>query len=551
MKNIFLILLILFEGTYTFGQAGDYNTSLSCEINANAWSEAPIRMDARRAVVKVNLRGSSGGFVSGCTGTLINRNTSDDHVEYYVYLAKHCISGMPPDPDMSRTDHKIIFNYQSPTGVTSATPIPNRGNFELQSTNLGSTDFEYMWETKVTEVAKYFWGDFALIKIETPPPPYFNFYYQGWNPWFLSSSWVPSTSGIHEPYEVIHHPKGDIKKISGAHSITPLTNPIATGCRVVMKIIDWLFGWIWGRRIVMEVICNYIDNPWLVMAYAEGTDEEGSSGAGLLDPGTTLIGALSGSIGNCFITPVTFGKFRNNYNEATVRNALNPSHNWLIDNFGMHGRQVDCYHDINLIRDGYLFPANHYQSNNAITVNAQNTAGNGGQKLTAFSGSNYTFNAGKSVTFNPGVDIQSGAVFVSKIQTCAMHKEADELKQLMLEKLNANKLPQSKKFEIDEYLTPEQQKTHGTKGEINVYPNPTNTGNLHLSVSFYDEYINTLSINITNMLGQNIYHVSYDHEFETKRVEKQIDINAQVPGIYIITVKANDQTFVSKILRTE
>src|SRR5439155_17440587 len=91
-----------------------------------------------------------------------------------------------------------------------------------------------------TVLGNYASSDFTLLQMSSAPPQSFNVYYSGW-----SHSASPATETF-----VIHHPSGDVKKIS--HDADPPTDGI-----------------------------NWGPNHWRIGSYEQGTTEPGSSGSPL------------------------------------------------------------------------------------------------------------------------------------------------------------------------------------------------------------------------------------------------------------------------------
>jgi len=293
MKRIIFLCVFAFLSIKSSAQSWD--ESADCHINAqdNGADYARVyRTPPREATVKI--RFSDGGT---CTGTLMNRKTGNGNLGFYMLTAKHCTDGVDFN-DM----HTLYFNYQSPDGNSNNTAITNRGIEDEQSgadpTNpliFENDGYEYRHRTQLRLVEDFSWGDFALVEILTPVPPHFNISFAGWNPsLFHNGIQVGTPMDFFEPYIGIHHPRGDIKKLSTAPYIHWNENPIATDCYTITVIIDVLFGWIWGHEISTQVICNWMDNPWFtVLGWQHGTTEPGSSGSGMFNRNNKQIGVLS------------------------------------------------------------------------------------------------------------------------------------------------------------------------------------------------------------------------------------------------------------------
>lgn len=535
-KPLIILLLCLWWSINSYAQ---YGTSKSCQVNAKDWhNSASSRNNIVRSVVRLNS--------IGCTGTLLNRKTSDNDVRHYILMARHCLSGVN-----LAGNNVVTFNFQSRDGNNANTADPsNRGAFWNQSTNYNSQAFEYLHETSFREVASYNWGDFCLLEMLTPPPAHFNYYYAGWTPREIPSIGLP-LSGTKYPYVNIHHPSMDIKKISGTPALAVLQTPIATGCITVTKIIDVLIGWIWKRKISTQVICNYVDNPWLMATWVEGVPEGGSSGSAIFDPWNQVIATCSGlPISGCVVKgPDTYGKFKNNYYNWKVKSTLNPGNDWWVDQWGMSGRQVSCYPDLSLT--GTYFPAAHYQPDNPISLNAQNTINTTGT-LTILGtsphlgfGPDYQFNAGNGVTLNPGFLVQQGANFQVSIQGCSQNKEPDPVVEYAKERITSIQLPSRLEFNIEDHLAPDQKQAYTKAGQIELYPNPTANGVSELSMNFFKE-VKALHVIVSDIYGRQVF--SYKAENVSGDVV-QIPLMSEAPGIYTITIAADNQRYARKLIK--
>jgi len=180
-----------------------------------------------------------------CTGQLIN-NCNDDGTPYFL-TANHCL-GNPQN-------WVFRFNWESPTCNTTTNAPTNKTVSGAALLAHGTV------------------SDYALLQLNTPPPESYNVYHTGWNRSILPASSVT----------VVHHPQGDIKKISLS------TQP---------------------------VVHDSLDNidSWLVSAWNDGTTEIGSSGSGLWDQNGLLVGQLYGGQASCqFNFNDYFGRFNTSY----------------------------------------------------------------------------------------------------------------------------------------------------------------------------------------------------------------------------------------------
>ncbi|MCC6938129.1 MAG: T9SS type A sorting domain-containing protein [Flavobacteriales bacterium] len=209
--------------------ARDLGESGACNINVIC-PEGDDWRDQIRSVAIITTGGS--GF---CTGTLLN-NCALDSTPYFL-TANHCVGA-----DVA--DWVFRFNWDSPTcDPTEDGPIDQTVSGCTLLVNSAGTDV-------------------AFVELSSIPPDEYNVFYSGWD----KSGTTPDTvCGI-------HHPSGDIKKIS--HSYGP----------ILQTNID---------------VGNGAADCWQVTVWDVGTTEPGSSGSGLWNQDHLLIGQLYGGAANC------------------------------------------------------------------------------------------------------------------------------------------------------------------------------------------------------------------------------------------------------------
>ena len=212
-----------------FRYAKDLGDSGPCNINVIC-PEGDDWRDQIRSVAIITTGGS--GF---CTGTLLN-NCALDSVPYFL-TANHCLS-----PDVA--DWVFRFNWDSP--VCDPTE-----NGPIDQTVSGCT----MLTSSTTT-------DMAFLQLNSIPPADYDVFYSGWD---KSGTTPDSVCGI-------HHPSGDIKKISLSQSpITQSNIDLGTGAA----------------------------DCWQVTVWNAGTTEPGSSGSALFNQNKMVIGQLYGGAANC------------------------------------------------------------------------------------------------------------------------------------------------------------------------------------------------------------------------------------------------------------
>ncbi len=215
-----------------FGSSGWCNNNVNCP-EGEPWQ------DDKRGVAMILTSGGS----RICSGSLVN-NVRQDETPYFL-TANHCLG--------SESTWIIMFNYESPT----CADIDGPTNMTISGTTLR---------------ASYSTSDFGLVQLSATPPESYAPYYNGWSNINTAAS---SAVGI-------HHPSGDIKKISFDYD--PLTST------------------------------NYLQSSgtthWRVGQWEDGTTEPGSSGSPLFDPTHRIVGQLHGGYASCeSLTPDWYGKF--------------------------------------------------------------------------------------------------------------------------------------------------------------------------------------------------------------------------------------------------
>jgi len=225
----------------SFGQSGSCNNNVHCP-EAAAWQN-----QVRSACMLV-VGGS--GF---CSGSLVN-NTSQDGTPY-ILTANHCYS--------NPATWVFWFNWESPT-------CPNPPNSPPYNSVSGAT-----------LKARYSDSDFCLVLMSSKPPSDYNVYYAGWN---KKDSAASSGAGI-------HHPSGDIKKIS--YSNTPYTSDTWAGTPP--------------------------DSHWRVN-WSDGVTEPGSSGSPIFDQYLHVVGQLHGGPSACTSSQEWdfYGKFAMSWEHGTT-----------------------------------------------------------------------------------------------------------------------------------------------------------------------------------------------------------------------------------------
>ena len=225
-----------YESTKNFGDAGDCNININCSEGSN-W-----KME-KNAVARVLIPIGDDSFWCSCA--LVN-NTLNNY-KPYVLTANHCIEG-GYDAEINYDASGMIFYwlYEHP-GCANSIVEPN-----YQRTSTGAT-----------VVANNAASDFALLLIYPNQDPRKVSgvipYYLGWD-----RSGNATSTGVG-----IHHPRGDVKKIS-TYTSTPAS-----------------------------VTVNGTTNGYWRVNWYSGTTETGSSGSPLINSNKRVIGQLSNGDASC------------------------------------------------------------------------------------------------------------------------------------------------------------------------------------------------------------------------------------------------------------
>ncbi len=209
---------------------GWFGWSGGCNVDINCNKDEAIQL-VKNAVVRIVFLGDE-----RCTGTLLNNTHRDGR--NYVLTAGHCIN-----TEYEANTALFYFSYESP--YCNGPDGSNSHSVSGATIRAGSDKM-----------------DFTLLELLDPVPVSFHPYYAGWD----NTSSAPSSS------YTIHHPQGDVKKIS--IETTPLT--ITS------------FGNEYDRN-----------KHWLVKHWESGTTEAGSSGSAIFDFKNHLRGSLTGGEADC------------------------------------------------------------------------------------------------------------------------------------------------------------------------------------------------------------------------------------------------------------
>jgi hypothetical protein len=242
------------KSSKAFGDSGSCHNNVICP-KWNNWQ------DEKRAVALI----INGGGQRICTGALVNNERQD--LTPYFLSANHCYDNNPHD-------WVFWFNYESSSCSNPSSEPAHNG---VSGSALKARDSA---------------SDFLLLELYARPPKSYDVHYAGW-----SNINTPSQSSVG-----IHHPNGDIKKIS-------LDNDPATSAAYQ----------------------GGSGNTHWEVSWDDGVTAVGSSGSPLFDQNHRIVGQLHGGTSYCSTpsAPDWYGKFSVSWNNGLAV-YLDP------DNTGIH-----------------------------------------------------------------------------------------------------------------------------------------------------------------------------------------------------------------------
>lgn len=545
-----LILRIIGYGQYTFVSPIP-TTSLSCHVNVNERSDQNFRNDVKRAEFMVQIPGCG-----QCSATLINRNTGQADLGQYFVTSWHCFK---TGSNCSGSE----FNFSNPITMTFNYQSPDATSHVFQANQTG-TVYQVSRQVRLVDKMDCAYGDFALCEIlGAPIPPHFNPYYAGWYP----SDLLINPLGA--PFADIEHPGGSIKKIAEVPFVEG-SSTVKQTCSVVTKVIDFLFGWIWGHRWSTQVICTYVQIPFVPIVdtkyeklgnFSFGTLEDGASGSGLFttNSGGTgsnrLIGTYSAAFpsNSCALINIGnnyWGKLTDEYYKQSVKNILNPPNKYWVDQGGIPGRQISCYPALNLTAEGggfNLYPANLYQQDNAIVLNSQTTFSTTGIIIVK-NGADFTFQAGQSIDLQTDFSVEQGATFDASIapSPCSLDNSTYRENEGRPHNLKKMPIPSEKQFDINKYKNITGDLSVSNISKFNVFPNPSR-GTVQVEL-FLQKQENNLALNIYDMYGRMVLAKNYSNVFFIK---ESLQLPNLRTGVYNLTVRTKDGTKSKKLFITQ
>lgn len=225
--------IVLSSVVHAYKNITGWGRSGSCNIDINCSQGRALQVQKRSVVLILRY-----GYAH-CSGTLVN-NVRQDGTPY-VLTANHCVDGY--ESQLSR--FVFVFNHEADTCGSTTT----RTTYSING---------------ATCVAKHKHSDFCLLLLSSMPTEEMHPYYAGWS----AISELPiAACGI-------HHPNGDVKKVSVAKNKFSYSKYEAE---------DHTFP----------------NNTHIELVWAYGTTEGGSSGSALFNQDRLVVGQLEGGYAAC------------------------------------------------------------------------------------------------------------------------------------------------------------------------------------------------------------------------------------------------------------
>ncbi len=442
----------LFKGTDAFGD------SESCEVDANC-SEGDNWRDQQRGVARISVK--SGSDYGWCSGSLVN-NTLGDCKPYFL-TADHCADGASVTDVLSWV---FYFNYEL-AGCNDPS--------ELEPTPSTMTG--------AVKKARGGWNgsDFYLVMFTSYIPIDYNLYFNGWK-----STNVASTSGVG-----IHHPAGDVKKISTYTST--LSNYGST---------HWSVGWSGTTN-------------------GHGVTEGGSSGSPLFNNNGRIVGTLTGGASYCSAPTAhdIYGKVSYSW-ASNGSSASSRLKDWLDPNNTnpgyIDGKDEDCT-DFPLIVD-------YYVESTSVVVGTMVHFVNLTLKNPAYSTSylwEFEGVSQSSTTIVTSPNRTFNQIGTFPVTLTATNSNGDTDSKTIYITVSTN--------DIDEL----------DNSGFEVYPNPSHN---EVFVKLNNSEKGKRAVRIYNMTGQMVYS-----ENSTVENESGIDVSGIPTGMYFIEVITEKNTYSKKL----
>lgn len=451
--------LSLSEISFVYRDVPDFllsrGSSDHCEVNVNC-PEGDNWQKQMRGVARIYVKEANGYF--WCSGSLVNNVLQN--LEPFLLTADHCGAEVSAEDLLQWV---FYFNYESPG-------CENPGNTPQTYSMTGATRLAH---------ANTNGSDFLLLKLTGDVPQEWEPYFNGW-----TTENTPSLSGV-----CIHHPAGDIKKIS------TYTDPLVSTQWGSVPNTHW------------EVTWTETESGW-------GVTEGGSSGAPLFDNNGRIVGTLTGGLAACDPggggpgtgpdKPDFYGKFSYSWDqngslpEQQLKYWLDPNNTGISYMPGMNAELTAAFiADETIILSGYSVLFNNLSSGIPITYS-------------------WTFEGGNPSTFNgknpPEILYEQGGLY--------------DVSLVVSDGNNVDSL------HLNDYIQ--------VVGR--VYPNPARD---KVNIYLESDLPALVRAEVFNAIGQKVAEAEYPDQANRLL---QVDVSHLPAGIYSIRLKIKQRFVFSKVL---
>jgi hypothetical protein len=338
-SHVFTTIASRFQKTtQDIGSSGACNVDIKC----SSLQSSQAFLDIRNSVAQMLYTDTLAGFIGLCTGQLLNDADASTQIPWF-YSANHCF-------DNESLPHKTAAQMQ-----TVASTLNTFWFFEAASCNVHATP-NY---SQLVDGATYLYNnpgaDSLFLRLRSAPPA--GAFFAGWDANLVS---------VGSQIVVIHHPMGDLKKVSQG-SVVRFSAP-------------------------EPPLPGGASSTFSEVKYTSGTTEQGSSGSGLFTfDGSQyrLRGALYG--GGALCTAITdsdwYSQFDKVYPDlAQYLSAIDYSDLWFNPNESGWGLNVIQHASRNIFavwftyaadgtRTWYVIPGGTWTSPTTFTATMYSTSG--------------------------------------------------------------------------------------------------------------------------------------------------------------------------------
>lgn len=498
MINV-LAFIHTFKNIFHYQEKSNLNTSATCNKNVMC-PDADGWCNQIRSVALVYALNSTTGAPTGTfSGALIN-NEKRDNFPFFLTANHNYYQAQQEGSNPS--DWIFYFNYQSPDCSNPTSELPM--TYSISGSIL---------------LANHGFSDFALLALSSKPPGNFNTFYSGWT----NENVQPDKNGV-----CIHHPKGDIKKIS-----------------------------FYINKPTRHDNCNA--KCWRVK-WDKGITESGSSGSPLFNPQGLIVGQMDCGGSACGGSGYdNFGRFAKSWDaEPGNDNQLKP---WLSPN-SSSSLYIQAIGGDEPCKDSYYFEnANDlHTSSNVDGVHftgpfpgTRSYDGNymasgliqTGPNVTIQSGTNVAF-YGKNINLAPGFTAEFGCSFVASPQPCLSGCITGGAKTIV------NNIENGSEFIVlttgqNEQDDEEIENTNAllvtnviNANNIILYPNPSNG---IIAIEYKNAILKNCMLEVINLLG----NIVYTQNLNVLQLQS-INLNLLANGMYYVRVSNKEQSYSNKII---